>query len=138
MTKHLIKLMLIFLGIISLALGFIGMFVPILPTTPFLLLSSYCFARSSSRLYDWLISHRIFGDYIYDYLTYRAVKKSAKVGSLLLLWASLLCSAVLVKILYVRLGLFAIGCFVSIHIMLLKTMPSYQHERRKGPIKDPL
>ncbi|MDR2840025.1 MAG: YbaN family protein, partial [Paludibacter sp.] len=57
------KLLFIILGLISLALGIIGIFLPLLPTTPFLLLSAALFARGSQRLYNWLINHRVLGSY---------------------------------------------------------------------------
>jgi hypothetical protein len=116
------KYMLIFLGSVSLVLGVIGMFLPVLPTTSFLLLSSYCYVRSSPRLYSWLIHHRIFGRYIYNYLTYRAIPKRTKVFTVVFLWATLLLSMSLVSSMYLRLFLFAVGIGVSIHVLTLKTL----------------
>ncbi|MFT6658378.1 YbaN family protein [Maritalea sp.] len=54
-------------GLISVGLGFLGAFLPLLPTTPFMLLAVFCFARSSQRLHDWLINHRQFGAAIRDW-----------------------------------------------------------------------
>lgn len=115
------KYLLIFAGSISLALGIIGVLLPVLPTTPFLLLSSFCYIRSSNHLYNWLINHKIFGSYIYNYLTYRAVKKSVKIGALIFLWFSLLISILIVSNLYLRIFLMAVGVAVSIHLLTLKT-----------------
>ena len=119
--KSLKKYLLIFAGSISLALGIIGVLLPVLPTTPFLLLSSFCYIRSSNRLYNWLINHKIFGSYIYNYLTYRAVKKSVKIGALIFLWFSLLISILIVSNLHLRIFLVAVGVSVSIHLLTLKT-----------------
>jgi len=116
------KYLLIFAGSISLVLGFIGVFLPVLPTTPFLLLSSFCFIRSSKPLYNWLINHKIFGAYIYNYITYRAVKKSAKIGAIIFLWTTLSISIFIVSSLHLRIFLVAVGVFVSIHLFTLKTL----------------
>ena len=84
-SKTIKKYLLIAIGSIALILGIIGVFLPILPTTPFLLLSSFCYIQSSKRLYTWLIHHKIFGAYIYNYLTYRAISKKTKVKSKVML-----------------------------------------------------
>ena len=65
-------------GFVSLALGIAGVVLPLLPTTPFVLLSAYCFARSSPRMHDWLLSHRVFGPLIDNWQRYRAVTLRAK------------------------------------------------------------
>lgn len=116
------KYLLIFIGSILLFLGIIGILIPVLPTTPFLLLSSVCYIHSSKRLYNWLINHKIFGAYIYNYLTYRAVKKSTKIGALIYLWLTLLISFLLVSNLYLRLFLISVGIGVSIYLFTLKTL----------------
>jgi len=76
-------------GVASLGLGALGVVLPLLPTTPFLLLAAACFFRSSDRLYDWLMRHRWFGPYIRNYREHRAIALGAKVGTLTLLWATL-------------------------------------------------
>lgn len=116
------KYLLLFIGTLSLGLGIIGILLPVLPTTPFLLLSSFCYLRSSKRLYNWLIYHRIFGAYLYNYLTYKAVTKRTKVVALIFLWWGLTVSMLLINLLYVRLLLVFIGIAVSIHLLLLKTI----------------
>ena len=116
------KYIFILLGLISLSLGVIGIFIPVLPTTPFLLLSSFLFLRSSKKLHNWLITHRIFGEYIYNYMEYRAVKKSAKISAIIMLWLSLTISILIVDNMHVRLLLAFIGAAVTIHISSLKTL----------------
>ncbi len=116
------KYLLIFSGSISLALGIVGVFVPVLPTTPFLLLSAFCFVRSSKHLYHWLMNHKIFGRYIYNYLTYRAVSRKTKIGALVFLWLTLFISVLLVPKLYLRILLFSVGIGVTIHLLTLKTL----------------
>lgn len=116
------KYILIIIGSLSLALGVIGMFFPILPTTPFLLLSSFCFIRSSKKLYNWLMNNRVLGKYIYDYLEHRAIKKGAKISGIMLLWASLILSIYIIQNSPIRLLLFIVGVLVSMHILSLKTL----------------
>jgi uncharacterized membrane protein YbaN (DUF454 family) len=74
------------LGLLSVLLGFIGVFLPVLPTTPFLLLAAFCFARSSKRLHLWLTEHKIFGPPIRDWQEKGAISVPAKrlaVGSMI-------------------------------------------------------
>lgn len=66
------------LGLLALGLGIIGLALPLLPTTPFMLLAAACFAKSSPRLHDWLVNHRIFGPAIRDWRDYRAISPKAK------------------------------------------------------------
>lgn len=120
------KYLLIALGSISLGLGAVGVAVPVLPTTPFLLIALFFYLRSSRRLYDWLIHHRLFGTYLYNYVTYRAVPRQTKIGALIFLWAGLVTSIILVDALFVRLILLAVGIVVSIHILSLKTITKEQ------------
>ncbi len=108
-------------GLISLGLGTLGIVMPLLPTTPFLLLSSYCFIRSSKRLHDWLINHRIFGEYIYNYVTHKAIKLETKILLIVLLWLSLTLSWLSINNIYVRVLLPMVGTGVSIHILTLRT-----------------
>ncbi len=67
------------LGLLSLALGALGVFLPLLPTTPFILLAAYCFARSSRRLHNWLLHHRTFGPLIENWNRYGAIARPAKI-----------------------------------------------------------
>jgi hypothetical protein len=71
------------IGLTSLALGIAGVVLPLLPTTPFVLLSAYCFARSSPRLHDWLLSHRLFGPLIRNWEQHRAISPRAKLLAVL-------------------------------------------------------
>lgn len=122
LIKSIKKYVLIVLGSLSLTLGIVGIFIPVLPTTPFLLLASFCYIRSSKHLYNWLINHKVIGEYIFNYMTYRAVKLSTKIGALLFLWISLIVSMIFVSNLHLRLFLFAVGVGVSIHLYSLKTL----------------
>ena len=123
MNLHLIrKYFFIFVGSASLALGVLGVFIPVLPTTPFLLLSSFCYLRSSRSMYNWLIHHKVFGSYIYCYLTYKAIPKKTKVGTILFLWVTLIISMLLVDSWHLRGFLMLVGIAVTFHLLTLKTM----------------
>ncbi|RZO95400.1 MAG: DUF454 domain-containing protein [Gammaproteobacteria bacterium] len=69
----------IFLGLLFVGLGAIGVVVPGLPTTPFLILAAACFIRSSQKLYDWLIQNKTFGPYLKDYREGKGIPKKAKI-----------------------------------------------------------
>ncbi len=116
------KILLIIVGSVSLVLGVIGILMPVLPTTPFLLLASFCYLRSSEKLYNWLINHHVFGPYIYNYLTYKAIPKKTKIGAIIFLWCSLIISSLIISSLHIKIFLFLIGIAVSLHIITLKTL----------------
>ncbi len=128
--------LLILLGSLAMLIGIIGVFLPVLPTTPFLLLAAFCYMRSSKRLYEWLINHKIFGAYIYNYMTHKAVTKSTKISSLTFLWLSLIISMLIISNIYISLILLAIGVGVSIHLVTLKTLKledihKYRHTKEE-------
>ena len=104
-------------------MGVLGVFLPVFPTMPFLLLAAYCYLRGSQRLYQRLINHRVFGAYLRNYIRYHAVSRAAKIGSMVAMWASLSISIAVIGSLPVRLILAAVGVSVSIHLLSLKTLP---------------
>lgn len=104
------------------ALGMIGIFIPVLPTTPFLLLASVCYLRSSKRMYDWLINHKIFGAYIYSYLTHKAIPMKIKISAIVFLWITLMTSVFLVPSVLIKAFLMIVGIGVTAHLLTLKTM----------------
>ena len=114
------KTLFIILGSLSLALGIIGMFLPLLPTTPFLLLTAALYIKSSPRLYDWLISHRILGEYIRNFRENR----HAKIISVSLLWATMLYCifAVVDKWIWAQLLLAALAAAITWHILSFATL----------------
>lgn len=110
-------------GLAAAGLGAAGIFLPLLPATPFLLLALLCFARSSERLHRRLLNHRLCGPHLRYYLERRAVPLSVKVSSLALLWLSLGVSAAIVDKPWVDLLLGAVGIGVSLHLLFLRTIP---------------
>jgi uncharacterized membrane protein YbaN (DUF454 family) len=117
------KWILMAIGIVAVTLGVIGIVVPLLPTTPFLLLAAACFVRSSERLYAWLIHHKWFGDYIRHYREHRAIASRVKVVVLVLLWGTIGYAALgVVTDWWVRILLGAIAVGVTVHILRLKTL----------------
>lgn len=119
------KYLLITIGMISLAFGIAGIVLPILPTTPFLLLSATCFMKSSKRLYNWVISHKVFGNYINNYIEFRAITLKSKFITISFLWITILSSAYFfVSINLVRLIMILIAIAVTVHILLIKTLNS--------------
>ena len=113
------RIFLLVVGGISLALGIIGIFLPIMPTTPFLLLTAACYVRSSERFYRWLVSHPVLSKYILSYLDGKGVPRKVKYYTTLPLWVSLIVSSVIVPIWQVRVLLILIGVSVTIYIWRL-------------------
>jgi len=112
-------------GLLFLALGALGVFIPVLPTTPFLLLAAAMFMRSSGRLYLWLTTHRVFGPFIRNYRLYRAVPLRSKVVALVFLYLTIGYSVVFVTDNWWLRGLLlVIAAGVSWHILKLKTLTS--------------
>ena len=117
------KYILIILGSISLALGVIGIFLPLLPTTPFLLLSAALYVRSSENLYNWLIHQKYLGTYIRNFREHKAIPLRAKIISVTLVWATLLyCAIFISENIYFRIALLILATAVSWHILSYKTL----------------
>jgi uncharacterized membrane protein YbaN (DUF454 family) len=116
------RILLIVSGSLCVLLALVGMFLPVLPTTPFLLLAAYLFARSSERFYNWLIHNRWSGEYIRNYREGRGVKLWHKVIALTLLWVTIGYSAgFVVELLWLKVILLGIAVGVTIHILKTKT-----------------
>ncbi|MDO9544945.1 MAG: YbaN family protein [Synergistaceae bacterium] len=114
------KTFLIVAGVVSIALGGIGVFLPLLPTTPFVLLAAGCFAGSSPAMHRWLCRSRFFGEYIENYRTNAGVSKSIKIRAIVFLWAGLALSAAAVHKPLVRVILAVVGICVSTHLLMMK------------------
>ncbi len=121
-SPHPPRLVLVGCGLLCLALAVVGGILPIVPTTPFLLLAAWCFARSSPRLHAWLRENRQFGRYLRDYEDGRGLPWTWKAGTLVLIWGSVAFSATLIaRATWLRALLVAIAAGVSWHILRLPT-----------------
>ncbi|MAX98690.1 MAG: hypothetical protein CMI08_05690 [Oceanospirillaceae bacterium] len=110
-------------GWLSVALGVAGIFLPVLPTTPFLLLAAACFVRTSPRFYRWLVEHPKLGRYVIYYLDGKGMPLKAKVYTLILMWSTMMLTAfVLTDRLTIKILLPLIGLGVSIYILRLPTL----------------
>lgn len=109
-------------GSISLALGTLGLFVPVLPTTPFLLLSAYCYSRGSDRFYHWLVHRSLFGTYIRNYREGLGLPLSQKVITITLLWLTIGAAIVFGGLdWWLRILLVGIAAGVTTHLVRIKT-----------------
>ena len=114
-------------GVLAVLLGILGIFLPLLPTTPFLLLASACFARGSVRLHRWLLSHPTFGKYIANFEAGHGIPLKGKIVATVLLWTSLLMAIGRFDSLLVPAVLVLTGACVSIY--LWRFLPTLRLER---------
>ena len=117
------NVLLTILGLISLGLGILGAFLPVLPTTPLLLLAAALFLRGNRRLYDWLMNHPKLGTYISNFVKHKAIPLRIKIISISTLWITLLYCAIFVTSHWIlRLCFLTIATGVTIHILSYKTL----------------
>ncbi len=111
------------LGSVSLALGIVGIFVPLLPTTPFLLLTAALYFKGSPRLYNWLLQQKHLGPYIRNFREEKAIPLRAKILSVTLMWGTMLyCVFFLVPLIWIKVLLLAIAAGVTYHILSFRTL----------------
>ena len=124
MTKNpVLRWLLIISGILSMIVAIIGIFLPLVPTTPLLLLAAACFAKSSDRFYKWLVNNRYLGSFIRNYRDRKGVHFKIKAGALTFMWAVMLYTALFViKILIIKIILIIIAIAVTIHLFRIKTL----------------
>ncbi|MFH1013858.1 MAG: YbaN family protein [Thermoplasmatota archaeon] len=109
-------------GTFFLLIGIIGIFIPILPTTPFLLLAAACYAKGSKKFYNWLINNKWFGEYIKNYRERKGIPLSVKIISITILWITISFSTfIVVPNLLIQIILIIIAVGVTIHILTIKT-----------------
>ena len=118
-----IKHILILFGSIFLGLGFVGIIVPGLPTTPFLLLAAGCYVKSSDRLYSWLLDHKLFGKYIHNFRETRSISLRSKIISLIIMWVMIgLSIYIFIKIIPVKIIIALLGVIGTLVILLIPTL----------------
>lgn len=120
--SRLVRILLQGVGWLSVALGVIGIFLPVLPTTPFLLLAAACFARSSPRFYHWLVDHPRLGPWIRGYLEGDGIPLKGKVYAIGLMWLSIGFSCWLVPMIWARVGMVVCAVGVTVYIARQKTL----------------
>ena len=120
-SNRFIRGTLIVAGTFFLGLGILGIILPILPTTPFFLLSAACYSRGSERFYKWLMGNRWFGKYISNYRTGKGISVKIKIVSIIMLWITISFSIVfIVTHPILRFILFIIAILVTMHLLLIK------------------
>lgn len=117
------RFLLTVLGFISLGFAVLGVFLPVLPTTPLLLLAAALFLRGNRHWYEWLMSHPKFGPYIRNFTTYRAIPLKVKVVAVTMVWLTLLNCAVFVARHWIfRLFFILLATAITIHILSYRTL----------------
>ena len=120
--KKFIRVLLIACGTLCVALGVLGIFVPVLPTTPFFLLAAVCYARSSERFYHWLLNNRWFGEYVKNYREGRDIPLREKILTLIALWLTIGFTTLrFVSVWWGQLILLGVAVGVTIHVVRIKT-----------------
>ena len=127
--RKLVRTLWFIAGTICVVLGAIGMVLPILPTTPFLLAAAACYYKSSKKMHNWLLNNRWFGEYIRNYTEGKGLSKKTKITAITVLWTTISLSTVFmlhrllppILVLPLQLVMIAVAVAVSIHILRLPT-----------------
>ena len=132
--KSVVRYLFIAGGLVAVALGVVGIFLPILPTTPFLLLAAFLFARSSERFYRWLHTNRWFGAYLTNYREGRGLPAREKTMTIVALWLAIgLSAALALSSWWPRAALLAIAVAVTIHLLRI---PNFRPQTQVTPVLD--
>ena len=118
------RIILILIGSVSFALGVLGIFLPMLPTTPFLLLSAAAWLKASPSLYEWLLNHKVFGEYIRNFREHRAIPLRVKIISVSMVWLTIgyCIIAVVDEWWWAQLLMALLAIAISWHILSYKTL----------------
>jgi hypothetical protein len=136
--KKIVRFLLIASGTICVALGIFGVFVPVLPTTPFLLLAAFFYARSSERFHQWLLGNHWFGQYIKDYQQGRGIALRDKVITLIALWLALSLTVLTTEpAWWVKLLLLSVGIVVTMHLLRINTLPPESGTKMRTRARSP-
>lgn len=116
------KILYIIFGLIMLAIGVIGIVVPVLPTTIFLILSAYFFARGSERLHEWLINHRTFGPIITNFSKYRGITIKDRRKAMITIWFAISISIIVTQSVFLTSLLLLIAILHTVFLFKLNTV----------------
>ncbi|MBR5856049.1 MAG: YbaN family protein [Bacteroidales bacterium] len=117
------KILFTILGLIFFGAAVLGLFLPVLPTTPLLLLSAALFLRGNRKLYNWLMNHPKFGPYISNFLEHKAIPLRVKAVAITMLWITLLfCTICVAEHWAFRLFFILLACCVTVHILSYRTL----------------
>ena len=130
-------------GTICVVLGAIGIVLPIMPTTPFLLAAAACYYKSSPRMHRWLLNNKWFGEYIRNYTEGKGLTKKTKITALIVLWVTIGFSTVFMLnrllpetlVLQMQIIMVIVAIAVSAHILRLPTFREKQIQLKKKPLK---
>ncbi|WPU24217.1 DUF454 family protein [Cedecea neteri] len=123
------RLILLIIGWLAVVLATLGVILPLLPTTPFLLLAAWCFARSSPRFHHWLLYRSWFGSYLRHWQMHRAMPRGSKPKAILFILVTFVISLWLVKIVWVRILLLVILCALLIFMWRIPVVDEAQQKR---------
>lgn len=127
--SKIVKYLLIAAGTLSIFVGFIGIFLPLLPTTPFLLLAAALYSKSSDKFYNWLINNRFFGSFIKNYREGNGISPQARFISLTSLWLVMGSTIIYaVEAIWLKIGLLIIAIGVTIHLLII---PTFSEKKKK-------
>jgi len=134
-NSQVLRHLLIGVGWISIAGGVVGLFLPLVPTVPFLLLAVFCFSRSSERFHTWLVDHKHLGPMLKDYLVHGGVPLKAKALAIGTIWVSFPASTYfLVEIFWVKVLLLSTAAAVTVYLVIIPTVaPKKKVQRREIP-----
>ncbi|WP_113873928.1 YbaN family protein [Marinomonas aquiplantarum] len=113
------KYLYLLLGWLSLITGIIGIYLPLLPTTPLVLLAAWCFSKSSKRFHSWLINHKFFGPIVRDWQSEDGIPKRSRNRAIIFMWLGMSISMLIVYRFWATVGLISIGVCVSIYLLRL-------------------
>jgi len=132
-----LRWMLICIGWIAIAGGVVGIFLPLVPTVPFLLLAVICFSKSSVRFHSWLIEHNHLGPLVRDYLAGGGMPLRAKQMAIGMVWISFPASAFLiVHAMWIKVLLLVIAAGVTLYLLYLPTSRPADKDRKDDTIRD--
>ena len=129
--SEVLRYLLVGIGWISIAGGLVGLFLPLVPTVPFLLLAVFCFSRSSERFHTWLVDHKHLGPMLRDYLVHGGIPLRAKALAIGMIWVSFPASTFFfVEIFWVKVLLLGIAAAVTVYLVLIPTVAPKKKQRQ--------